>query len=384
MGYLDALRFESQRLKSQSAALPQESIDRWNRLAASTLRAPAALVSLCGAERPPTSEATVPQSLAELAALPHSACRVVATSGEPLRISDTERHPLFADRECATRAGVRAFMGVPLMTAAGQRAGSLCVFDHAPRDWTDAESQILTDLAAALVRELELSQPPAPQEDARFRSVFSEAALGMVIFDLAGRAIEINPALEQILGFTADEVSGVSISRLPCLDGAGEESELFEELLAGRREHFQLEKRFLSKEREIVSVNLTVSLLHDEHGSAYAALGIVEDVTMRHVVEAMREHRARLRALHELSVGVKHEINNVLATLQGNVELLAESKAICADERASVQAMETSIHRLAEAICRLDHVEDLPVVPYVGQERMVDLSRTTSEGAASH
>jgi GAF domain-containing protein len=51
---------------------------------------------------------------------------------------------------------VIAYLGVPLITAQGQAIGTLCVIDHQPRIWTKDEISLVTDIAAAVVTEINL------------------------------------------------------------------------------------------------------------------------------------------------------------------------------------------------------------------------------------
>ena len=48
-----------------------------------------------------------------------------------------------------------AYAGIPLIDGQGQALGSLCVIDHRPRTWTEAEIELLADLATTVVAELE-------------------------------------------------------------------------------------------------------------------------------------------------------------------------------------------------------------------------------------
>ena len=54
--------------------------------------------------------------------------------------------------------GVVAYAGVPLIDAAGNALGTLCVIDSQPRHWTTHQVQLLADLAASVVTEITLAQ----------------------------------------------------------------------------------------------------------------------------------------------------------------------------------------------------------------------------------
>jgi GAF domain-containing protein len=52
--------------------------------------------------------------------------------------------------------GSIAYAGVPLIDAAGNALGTLCVVDSKPRQWTKHQVELLTDLAASVVTEIAL------------------------------------------------------------------------------------------------------------------------------------------------------------------------------------------------------------------------------------
>jgi PAS domain S-box-containing protein len=376
MGYFESARLDKLHAAAAARRLPDGCLERMARLAAAALRVPAACISLRSLGTAGAGDA--------MAGTARYADAAALGGGEMLRIDELANEAESADAALAADAGARALMAVPLVTAAGRVLGGLCVVDRQPRVWTDAEAQTLRDVSCSVVAEVELwlerservcAEPQRMQREQQFRTVFREAAIGMAILDLECRPIEINPALERMLGYGGSDLEHIAYESLVYpSDYSDLERSLFADLLDGRREFFQLEKRLITKDGALVTAQMTVSLLHDGDGRPCYALGLVEDVTLRQVTEAMREHETRLRALHELAVGVQHEINNVLAVLQGNAELLSGSSNLSAEERANVEAMMVSVRRLAKAICRLDRVEDLPVVPYVGRERMVDLS----------
>ena len=70
-----------------------------------------------------------------------------------------------------------AYAGVPLMHG-GQALGTLCVIDVEPRAWSDDEIETLKDLAACVMREIELRHAAAGSRGARARGG-DAAALGM-------------------------------------------------------------------------------------------------------------------------------------------------------------------------------------------------------------
>jgi GAF domain-containing protein len=66
-------------------------------------------------------------------------------------------HPLVRENLAIRDLDVIAYLGVPLITAAGHTLGTLCVIDHKPRAWTADQIETITVLAASVVSEIELA-----------------------------------------------------------------------------------------------------------------------------------------------------------------------------------------------------------------------------------
>jgi PAS domain S-box-containing protein len=135
------------------------AFDRLTRLAARVLHAPVALVTFVEEERQFFKSAIgldEPWATQRETPLSHSFCQYVVESGEPLIVPDARTHPLVSNNPAISEMGVMAYAGMPLITRDGQRLGSFCVIDHQPRIWTQAEIDILRDLAASVITEIEL------------------------------------------------------------------------------------------------------------------------------------------------------------------------------------------------------------------------------------
>jgi GAF domain-containing protein len=113
---------------------PDESIDRFTRLAVRLLDAPAAQLSLIDDDRQfAKSRAGEPAFTGGPASVPHehSVCQHVVASGRELVVPDLREHPELRDH-FATAAGVLAYAGVPVNLRKGTRLGVLCVISDQP------------------------------------------------------------------------------------------------------------------------------------------------------------------------------------------------------------------------------------------------------------
>jgi PAS domain S-box-containing protein len=132
----------------------------------------------------------------------------------------------------------------------------------------------------------------------RFRTVFENAGVGMALVDLEGRPFKTNPTLRQILGYGEEEFRGMIFTEFTHLDDQMADEKLYYELAAGRREKYEIEKRYLKKNGAVVWGLLVVSLVKDQVGRPMYAVGMVEDITERkRAEEELQQSRDTLRAL---------------------------------------------------------------------------------------
>jgi PAS domain S-box-containing protein len=164
----------------------------------------------------------------------------------------------------------------------------------------------------ALSSDIFRPQPPVASitsSEANFRAVFQDAAIGIAVVDMEGHPVRANPALERILGYSADELSRMIFTDFTHPEDTSANWTLFEELVAGDRDHYQLEKRYFRKDGELIWGQLTVSLIRDQSGDPAYAIGMVTDVTDRkRAEEAIHRSEAKYRRLLERVPAVVYEV----------------------------------------------------------------------------
>lgn len=138
---------------------PEQAFDRFTRLASKLLGTPVALVSLVDRDRQFFKShigLQDPWASARETPLSHSFCQYVVSNQQPLVVPDARRHAVLRHNPAIDALGVIAYLGVPLTTADGHTLGSLCAIDTKPREWDQQTIDILTDLAALVMTEIEL------------------------------------------------------------------------------------------------------------------------------------------------------------------------------------------------------------------------------------
>jgi diguanylate cyclase (GGDEF)-like protein len=134
----------------------EAAFDDIARLAARLTRRPIALVSLVDAERiwaKARHGLDITEAPRDLAFCAHA----ILEPGQPLVIGDMRADPRFADNPLVTdNPSFRSYTGIPLVNTEGYALGTLCVLDHAPRETSEEELDILSGLARSVSTALDL------------------------------------------------------------------------------------------------------------------------------------------------------------------------------------------------------------------------------------
>jgi hypothetical protein len=111
-------------------------------------------------------------------------------------------------------------------------------------------------------------------------------------------------------------------------------------------------------------------------------LSIVSLLVLRRERLGARSRRAE--AMQQLALGLRHEINNALASVMLNAELLAEEDGMDTEQRARLTAIIEQSDRMRKVLRRLEKAELFDVVvPYLNEGYMVDLSATAADKPAT-
>jgi two-component system, sensor histidine kinase and response regulator len=138
------------------------------------------------------------------------------------------------------------------------------------------------------------------ESEERFRGAFDGASIGMALVAPDGRFLQVNPALCGIVGYREDELLATTFQQITHPDDVVADRELARQLLAGEIGTYQIEKRYLRKDREAIWGRLTVSLVRDPMGIPLYFVSQIQDITpYKAAGRALREAEARYRTLVE-------------------------------------------------------------------------------------
>ena len=178
------------------------------------------------------------------------------------------------------------------------------------------------------------------ESEERFRTVFESAPIGMVIVKSVGRLDRSNLALQQMLGYTGDELRDMAVRDVTHPDYIEENVALFSELVGEKRDHYRYEKPNLRKDGQLVWVQVTVYRLPHTMNE-FEGFAMLQDIT-----ERKRAEEALQRAHDDLEVRVRERTAEVSKTNQILKEEIVERTRAEERMRASLKEKEVLLKEI--------------------------------------
>jgi PAS domain S-box-containing protein len=205
----------------------------------------------------------------------------------------------------------------------------------------------------------------------KFWDLFENARDILFTMDREGHFTAVNRSAERFLGYSKVELHGKSVFDFLTAEGAiaarkrllGERASMRRvvELEVVKRDgghaFIEVSARKMSKDRDRVGYQLSA-----------------RDVTEQKHLREMIVKTERVGAIGQVGVAVRHEINNPLTTVIGNIELLMERYE--EKDKELVARLETILNnalRIAEIVKRLEGIKQEKTVDYLKGVKMTDL-----------
>jgi diguanylate cyclase (GGDEF)-like protein/PAS domain S-box-containing protein len=203
-------------------------------------------------------------------------------TGEPVWSSDVSKDARSSTVTRVRDAGVHGAFIFPV-TFEGRTVGVLSMSSSTVRRPDERLMRTMRVVGAQIGQFLQRKQAEVAlaESETRFRQTFELAASGMAHVDLAGRFIDVNRKLCDMLGYTEAELLRCSVkdvSHPADRDTTDQQRAL---MRAGEVGSVQFEKRYLRKDGSTLWVNLTVALVRNGQSDPQYEIAVMEDITER-------------------------------------------------------------------------------------------------------
>ncbi|HVF52999.1 MAG TPA: PAS domain-containing protein [Actinomycetota bacterium] len=189
--------------------------------------------------------------------------------------------------------------------------------------WLQCSGHVVTDgrgvpirmLGTALdVTDRKLVELTLLDAEERFRTVFENSGVGMVLALADGRMVQCNDAFREMVGYRAEELASMTFEDVSHRDDVPLWRSGYAELVTEVKQSLVLETRVHRSDGEPLWVRGTTTLIRDDEGGPRFTVSLFENITERKHLESFRE---------DFITKAAHELRTPLTSLAGFGALLA-------------------------------------------------------------
>ncbi len=216
-------------------------------------------------------------------------------------------------------------------------------------------------------------------DDWLFQLAFDNAAIGIAMVMPDGRWQKVNAALCDIVGYTPEELYQLTFQDITHPNDLAADLDYLQQTLAGERQSYQMEKRYIHKLGHTIWVQLNVSLARDENEKPVYFVSQLQDISDRKRLE--KEIRARGRRLNAFfeaasSAGVGFciydeqrrylQVNQALANINGASIEAHENRTtadVLSDLAVIIEPLLVQVQTTRQPILNVEIVGETPQNP---------------------
>ena len=178
----------------------------------------------------------------------------------------------------------------------------------------------------------------------RLATAIEQVAESIVITDLAGKIVYVNPAFERVTGYGRGEVIGQTSA---LLKSGRHDDGFYQSIWTALRAGHVWRGRFTNRRKDgtLFEEDATISPIRNESGQLVNYIAVKYEVTREVILERRLQQAQKLEAIGTLAGGIAHDFNNVLATILGYTELLLNASDVPNPHKHDLRQITTAVDR---------------------------------------
>jgi two-component system cell cycle sensor histidine kinase/response regulator CckA len=178
------------------------------------------------------------------------------------------------------------------------------------------------------------------ESEARHRTVLEANPDPVVVYDMEGRTIYVNPAFTRVFGWIPEERLGQKMDLFVPEENWPETKMMIDKVLAGEN-FYGVETQRYTKAGNVIPVSVSAAIYRDSNGRPVGSVVNLRDIRERKRLEGQLLQAQKMEAIGTLAGGVAHDFNNLLQVVRGFTQLLLHGRE---PKEPEYQALEKILH----------------------------------------
>ena len=180
----------------------------------------------------------------------------------------------------------------------------------------------------------------------RFKAYLEANPDPVVVYDIQGHPLFLNPAFTEVFGWSLDELREQRIPFVPEDQKELARTAIEDLYRSGKAVRFQSKR--LTRQGGTIDVIISAAIIKGDRGKASGMVVNLTDVSEQRKLESQLQQAQKLESIGRLAGGVAHDFNNMLSIIHGNAEMVLEDSDPANPIIANVQEIQKAAARSAD------------------------------------
>jgi len=214
--------------------------------------------------------------------------------------------------------------------------------------WDEHGNMIGTVGCARVVTE----QRRIEEERARLVTAIEQTVDSIMVTDVAGNILFVNPAFEQTTGYSRKEVLGKN-PRI--LNSGKHEPAFYQELWRTLRSKQVWQGHFINEKKDgtLYEEEASIAPVLGADGRVISYVAVKRDVTREMALQKELLHAQKMEAVGTLAGGIAHDLNNILQVILGYCDLMARRNSLTDRDAKDLQSIAGAARRGGDLVSRV-------------------------------